>query len=92
MHSQILYLLFSRVVFPLIVLLWSPIQIFGFLLYSRLASTSTWVVPTNFLELNRSDWFASNFFFAGFSCSRAFMYLNIQFWLIRILQRRLHNV
>ena len=39
-----------------------------FLLYNRLACTSTWVVPTNFLKLNRSDWFASNFFFAGFSC------------------------
>ena len=45
--------------FP-IVLLWSPIQIFCFLLYSRLACTSTWVVPINFLKLIRSDWFASN--------------------------------
>ena len=45
--------------FPL-VLLWSPIQIFCFLLYSRLACTSTWVVPINFLKLIRSDWFASN--------------------------------
>ena len=40
--------------------LWSPIQIFCFLLYSRLACTSTWVVPINFLKLIRSDWFASN--------------------------------
>ena len=46
--------------FPLIVLLWSPIQIFRFLLYSRLACTSTWVVPINFFKLIRSDWFASN--------------------------------
>ena len=46
--------------FALIVFLWSPIQIFCFLLYSRLACTSTWVVPINFLKLIRSDWFASN--------------------------------
>ena len=45
--------------FP-IVFLWSPIQIFCFFLYSRLACTSTWVVPINFLKLIRSDWFASN--------------------------------
>ena len=45
--------------FPL-VLLWSPIQIFCFLLYSRLACTTTWVVPINFLKLIRSHWFASN--------------------------------
>ena len=49
------YIAFSSTVF-----LWSPIQIFCFLLYSRLACTSTWVVPTNFLKLIRSDWFASN--------------------------------
>ena len=49
-------------VFSLIVLLWSPIQIFCFLLYSRLACTSTWVVPINVLKLIRSDWFASNIF------------------------------
>ena len=48
------------IAFPLIVLLWSPIQIFCFLLYSRLACTSTWVVPINSLKLIRSDWFASN--------------------------------
>ena len=47
-------------VFSLIVLLWSPIQIFCFLLYSRLACTTTWVVPINFLKLIRSNWFASN--------------------------------
>ena len=46
--------------FLFFVLLWSPIQIFCFLLYSRLACTSTWVVPINFLKLIRSDWFASN--------------------------------
>ena len=46
--------------FSLFFLLWSPIQIFCFLLYSRLACTSTWVVPINFLKLIRSDWFASN--------------------------------
>ena len=48
------------IAFPLIVFLWSPIQIFYFLLYSRLACTSTWVVPINILKLIRSDWFASN--------------------------------
>ena len=52
--------LHKSIAFPLIVLLWSPIQIFCFLLYSRLACTSTWVVPINFLKLIRSDWFASN--------------------------------
>ena len=52
--------LYKSIAFPLIVLLWSPIQIFCFLLYSRLACTSTWVVPINFLKLIRSDWFASN--------------------------------
>ena len=48
------------IAFGVIVFLWSPIQIFCFLLYSRLACTSTWVVPINFLKLIRSDWFASN--------------------------------
>ena len=52
--------LFAVIAFFLIVLLWSPIQIFCFLLYSRLACTSTWVVPINVLKLIRSDWFASN--------------------------------
>ena len=52
--------LYNSITFPLIVLLWSPIQIFCFLLYSRLACTTTWVVPINFLKLIRSDWFASN--------------------------------
>ena len=46
--------------FTLIVLLRSHFQIFCFLLYSRLACTTTWVVPINFLKLIRSDWFASN--------------------------------
>ena len=50
----------SIIVLLLTVLLWSPIQIFCFLLYSRLASTSTWVIPINFLKLIRSAWFASN--------------------------------
>ena len=48
------------IAFAVIVSLWSPIQIFCFLLYSRLACTSTWVVPINVLKLIRSDWFASN--------------------------------
>ena len=52
--------LHKSIAFPLIVLLWSPIQIFCFLLYSRLACTTTWVVPINVLKLIRSDWFASN--------------------------------
>ena len=52
--------LYESIAFPLTVLLWSPIQIFCFLLYSRLACTTTWVVPINFLKLIRSDWFASN--------------------------------
>ena len=52
--------LHKSIAFPLIVLLWSPIQIFCFLLYSRLACTTTWVVPITYLKLIRSDWFASN--------------------------------
>ena len=44
----------------LTVLLWSPFQIFCFLLYSRLACTTTWVVPINILKLIRSNWFASS--------------------------------
>ena len=44
----------------LTVLLWSPFQIFCFLLYNRLACTTTWVVPINILKLIRSDWFASS--------------------------------
>ena len=51
---------YGCIAFSLIVFLWSPIQIFCFLLYSRLACTSTWVVPIIFLKLIRSDWFASN--------------------------------
>ena len=50
----------SIVVLLLTVLLWSPFQIFCFLLYSRLVCTNTWVVPINFLKLIRSDWFASS--------------------------------
>ena len=49
-------LVFNRI----LILLWSHIQIICFLLYSRLACTTTWVVPINFLKLIRSDWFASN--------------------------------
>ena len=52
--------LYQSIAFLLIVMPWSPIQIFCFLLYSRLACTTTWVVPINFLKLIRSDWFASN--------------------------------
>ena len=59
-YRNIAYGLFALMAFFLIVLLWSPIQIFCFLLYSRLACTSTSVVPINFLKLIRSDWFASN--------------------------------
>ena len=44
----------------IVLLLWSPLQIFCFLLYSRLACTTTWVIPINVLRLIRSDWFASN--------------------------------
>ena len=40
-------------------LLWSPFQILCFLLYSRIACSSSWVVPINYLKLIRSDWFAS---------------------------------
>ncbi|XP_073248696.1 uncharacterized protein [Porites lutea] len=61
-QGAISYGLFAPIAFFLFVLLWSPIQIFCFLLYSRLACTSTWVVPINFLKLIRSDWFASNIF------------------------------
>ena len=43
-----------------VLFLWSPFQIFCFLLYSRLACTATWVVPITFLKLIRSEWFASN--------------------------------
>ena len=44
----------------IVLLLWSPLQIFCFLLYSRLACTTTWVIPINVLRLIRSEWFASN--------------------------------
>ena len=57
--------LYESIAFPLIFLLWSPFQIFCFLLYSRLACTTTWVVPINFLKLIRSDWFASNISLLG---------------------------
>ena len=43
-------------------LLWSPLQIFCFFLYSRFACKTTWTVPTNFSKLIRSDWFASNMY------------------------------
>ena len=43
-----------------VLFLWSPFQIFCFLLYSRLACTTAWVVPITFLKLIRSEWFASN--------------------------------
>ena len=59
-HKYYYMHLHKSIAFPLIVLLWSPIQIFCFLLYSRLACTTTWVVPTNFLKLIRSGWFAAN--------------------------------
>ena len=44
----------------IVLFLWSPFQIFCFLLYSRLACTATWVVPITSLKLIRSEWFASN--------------------------------
>ena len=40
-------------------LLWSPFQILCFLLYSRVACSSSWVVPIIYLKLIRSDGFAS---------------------------------
>ena len=43
-------------------LLWSPLQILCFFLYSRFACKTTWTVPTNFSKLIRSDWFASNMY------------------------------
>lgn len=43
-------------------LLWSPLQIFCFFLYSRFACKTTWTVPTNYSKLIRSDWFASNMY------------------------------
>ena len=49
----------QAILFP-VLSLWSPFQIFCFLLYSRLACTATWVVPITFLKLIRSEWFASN--------------------------------
>ena len=44
------------------VLLWSTFQMFCFFLYSRFACNTTWVVPTNFSKLIRSEWFASNIY------------------------------
>ena len=44
------------------VLLWSTFQMFCFFLYSRFACSTTWVVPTNFSKLIRSEWFASNIY------------------------------
>ena len=44
------------------VLFWSTFQIFCFFLYSRFACSTTWVVPTNFSKLIRSEWFASNIY------------------------------
>ena len=46
----------------LLPLLWSPLQIFCFLLYSRFACKTTWTVQTNFSKLIRSDWFSSNMY------------------------------
>ena len=43
-------------------LLWSPLQIFCFFLYSTFACRTTWTVPANFSKLIRSDWFASNMY------------------------------
>ena len=50
---------YSYIVQLLTRLLWSPFQILCFLLYSRVACSSSWVVPINYLKLIRSDWFAS---------------------------------
>ena len=50
---------YSYIVQLLTCLLWSPFQILCFLLYSRVACSSSWVVPINYLKLIRSDWFAS---------------------------------
>ena len=69
------------------VLLWSTFQIFCFFLYSRFACSTTWVVPTNFSKLIRSEWFASNIYLLVLAvvvpyCSnsaslRSFIYLAI---------------
>ena len=50
---------YSYIVQLLTRLLWSPFQVLCFLLYSRVACSSSWVVPVNYLKLIRSDWFAS---------------------------------
>ena len=47
---------------PEVVCFWSTFQIFCFFLYSRFACSTTWVVPTNFSKLIRSEWFASNIY------------------------------
>lgn len=44
------------------VLFWSTFQIFCFFLYSRFVCSTTWVVPTKFSKLIRSEWFASNIY------------------------------
>ena len=44
------------------VLLWSAFRIFCFFLYSRFPCSTTWVVPTDFSKLIRSEWFASNIY------------------------------
>ena len=47
---------------PVVSQFWSTFQIFCFFLYSRFACSTTWVVPTNFSKLIRSEWFASNIY------------------------------
>ena len=47
---------------PVVFQFWSTFQIFCFFLYSRFACSTTWVVPTNFSKLIRSEWFASNIY------------------------------
>ena len=59
-HSR--YWLSSSLFDSFLPLLWSPLQIFCFFLYSKFACKSTWTVPTNFSKLIRSDWFASNMY------------------------------
>ena len=53
---------FIGVFVPCLPLLWSPLQIYCFFLYSWVSCKRTWTVPTNFSKLIRSDWFASNMY------------------------------
>ena len=56
------WLPYMYIFYSFLPLLWSPLQIFCFFLYSTFACRTTWTVPTNFSKLIRSDWFASNMY------------------------------